>query len=183
MSSHTRPTVFHRLSPIERCLPELLEQVVLFAEDSLPGPPSNLLPLRMTSKTMNFVLSPDTNSSIYSRIFALKFDTTAVSGRLSGRWRTSRCRTAELLLRFQVLNRLRRGNINSPLLMDDLWTVFLILLEHDHKNAKQLTEWAKVHIFALLVAQRWSADGYAPEFGENVGGVVCRIIWELVREG
>jgi hypothetical protein len=137
----------------------------------------------MTSKTMNFVLSPDTNSIIYSRIFALKFDTTAASGRLSGRWRTSRCRTAELLLRFEVLNRIRRGDINSPMLTDDLWTVFLILLEHDHKNAKQLTEWAKVHTFALLVAQRWLADGYAPEFGENVGGVLCRIIWELVREG
>ena len=184
MSAYTRPTVPHRLSPLERCIPELLEEVVLFAaEGPLPGPPLDLLPLLMTSKTINFLLSPNTNNVLYSKLFELKFDTAAASRRLGERWHTSRCRAAEFCLRFEVLNRIRRGDINSPMLPDDLWIVFIILLEHDYKNAQQLTEWARVHTFALRVVERWLNNGYAPGFGESAGGLVCRIIWELVREG
>lgn len=184
MSSQIQPTAIYSLSPLERCPLEVLERVVLSAaEEQLPGPPSSLLPLLLTSKAVNFALSPERNNSLYASLFALKFDTAAASRRLTIRWLTSRCLSSELRSRFGALNRIRRGAIDDPMLPYDLWTVFLILLEHDHKNALQLTEWARVHTFVLRVAERWLAGGYGPEFTENVGGLVCRIFWELVREG
>lgn len=184
MSLQTQPAVTHSRSPLERCSPEILERVVLSeAEERLPGPPSTLLPLLTTSKTLNFALSPNTNNSLYASIFALKFDTAALSRRFNERWFTSQCLSSELRHRFKVLNRIRRGDIDGPMLPRDLWTIFLLLLEHDYKNTRQLTEWAKADAFTLRVAQRWLTKGYGPEFDENSGGLVCRIIWELVREG
>jgi hypothetical protein len=184
MSSQTQPTVAHSLSPLERCALEILEQIVLFAiEERLIGPPSDLLALLTTSKTINFALSPQKNSGLCAKIFRLKFDTAAASRRLTPRWLTSKCLATELRLRFEAFQRIRSRVTDGFMLQYDLWTVFLILLEHDRKNALQLTEWAQAHTFAILVAKRWSTNGYRPEFGESLGGLVCTIIWELVREG
>ena len=184
MALQPQPAVSHRLSPFERCAAEILERIVLSAaEEQLLGPPSNLLALLTTSRTVNFALSPQKNNNLYAKIFALKFDTAAASRRLTARWLTSRCLAIELRLRFEVLKRIRSGVIDGYMLQFDLWTVFLILLEHDRKNALQLTEWAKAHTFANRVAERWLTGGYGPEFDESLGGLVCTIIWELVREG
>jgi len=183
MSLQTQPIVSHSLSPLERCAQEVLERIVLFAvEQRFLGPPSDLFALLTTSKTINFALSPEKNYYLYGRIFALKFDTAAASRRLSERWLTNKSLSTELRVRFGAFRRIRRGD-DGHMLQHDLWTVFLIILEHDHKNALQLTEWARAHIFAGAVAERWFYGGYGPEFGENAGGLVCRIIWELVREG
>lgn len=184
MSPQTQPAVAHSLSSLERFAPEILEQVAFFtAEDRLLGPPSDLLALLMTSKTINWAISPENNNSLYKKVFALKFDTAAASRRLGPRWLTNRCLASELRHRFKALRRIRGGAIDGPMLQRDLWTVFLILLEHDHKNMLQLTEWAKTNQFVNLVVERWLIDGYGPEFGEDAGGLVCTIIWELVREG
>ena len=184
MSSQPQPTVTHYLSPLERCPTEVLERIVLSAaEERLPGPPPSLLPLLTTSKTLNFSLSPNNNNGLYHELFVLKFDTDATSRRLNERWLTSKSLSAELRLRFGALNRIRRCNIDNSMVKHDLWIAFIILLEHDQKNARQLKEWAKAHYFALRLVQRWKAGGYDPEFGESVVGLACRIIWELVCEG
>lgn len=181
MSSQT-----HSLSPLERCSPEILERIVLSsAEEQLPGPPSVLLPLLVTSKLVNFALSPEKNNHLYARIFGLKFDTAATSRRLTERWLTNKSLSSELRSRFGALNRIRRGIIDGPMLRHDLWIVFLVLLEHDHKNLLQLMEWANADTFAFRVAEHWltTPDGYGPEFNEGAGGLLCTIIWELVGEG
>ena len=184
MSSRTRSMMAQSLSPLELLAPEILERIALSAaEEQLVGPPSILLPLLVTSKTINFALSPKKNNNLYAKIFAFKFDTAAASRRLSSRWLTSRSIALELRHRFEALSRVRRGIVDGSKLPNDLWTVFLVLLEHDHKNMLQLTEWARAGAFALRVAERWLNNGYENEFGENVGGLVCTIIWELVREG
>jgi len=184
MALQPQPAVAHGLSPFERCAAEILERIVLFTVEEQPlGPPSNLLALLTTSRTVHFALSPRNNNNLYAKIFALKFDTAAASRRLTERWLTSRCLAIELRLRFEALKRIRSGVINGYMLQYDLWTIFFILLEHDRKNALQLREWAKAHTFANQVAERWLTGGYGPEFDENVGGLVCTIIWELVREG
>ena len=184
MPSQLRPAVSHSLSLLERCPPEILERIALFAvEERFLGPPSVLLALLTTSKTIHFALSPENNNHLYARIFALKFDTAAASRRLTLRWLTNRSLATELRLRFEALGRIRDGVIDGYMLQYDLWTVFFILLDHDYKNALQLTEWARAHTFAHAVAERWLSGHYGPEFGENSGGLVCTIIWELVREG
>ena len=174
----------HRLSPLERCATEILERIVLFAvEERFLGPPSDLLALLTTSKTINFALSPERNNTLYAEIFALKFDTAAASRRLTRRWLTSKSLATELRHRFEALKRIRDRVIDGYMLGYDLWTVFFILLEHDHKNALQLTEWARTHIFANAVAEFWLKNGYGSNFGEDLGSLVCTILWELVREG
>jgi len=184
MPSQTQPAVTHNISPLERCAPEILERIVLFAvKERLIGPPSDLLALLTTSKAINFALSPDNNNNLCASIFTLKFDTAAASRRFGPRWLTTRSLAAELRHRFEGLKRIRSGIIDGPMLRDDLWTVFFILLEHDRKNVLQLTEWARAHTFAHSVADRWLNGGYGPGFDEDAGGLVCRIIWELVREG
>ena len=184
MPPQSRPAVSHSLSPLERCPPEILERITLWAvEERLLGPPSDLLALLTTSKAFHFALSPENNNNLYARIFALKFDTAAASRRLPRRCLTNRSLATELRLRFGALGRIRNGALDGHMLQSDLWTVFFILLDHDHKNALQLTEWARAHAFAYAVAERWLTDGYDPEFNENSGGLVCTIIWELVREG
>ena len=184
MPPQAQPTVAHSLSPLERCAPEILEEIVLFVvKERLLGPPSDLLALLTTSKAINFALSPENNNGLYAAIFTLKFDTAAASRRLTPRWLTSKSRATELRARFQALKRIRDGAINNFMLQYDLWTVFFILLEHDRKNVLQLREWAKAHAFASRVAEHWLTGGYGSEFGGNLGGLVCTIIWELVREG
>jgi len=184
MPPQTQPTATHSPSPLERCAPEILQRIVLFAvEERFLGPPSDLLALLTTSKAINFALSPRNNNDIYARIFKLKFDTAAASRRLGPRRLTSRSLAIELRDRFEALRRVRGGIINGPMLQRDLWVIFFILLEHDRKNVLQLTEWARAHTFAHSVADHWLNDNYAPGFDESVGGLVCTIIWELVREG
>ena len=173
----------HHLSPLERCSPEILERVALFAaKERLIGPPSNVLALLTTSRTVHFALSPENNNKLYAEIFKFKFDTAAASRRLTPRWLTTRSLATELRLRFEVLRRVRDG-IDNHMLQYDLWTIFFILLEHDHKNALQLREWAKAHTFANRLAENWFVGKYGRDFDENSGGLVCTIIWELVREG
>ena len=182
MSPQSQPAVSHSLSQLERCSPELLERIALLVtEERFLGPPSDLLALLTTSKTVNFALSPKNNNSLYAKVFALKFDIAAAKRRLTPRWLTSKCLATELRLRFAALRRIRGGIVDHT--FRDLWTVFFILLEHDHKNALQLTEWAGAHTYANLVAERWLNGSYGPEFGEQAGGIVCTIIRELVREG
>jgi len=177
-------TINRGLSQFERCATEILERIVLFAvEDRFLGPPSDLLALLTTSKTINFALSPERNNSIYAEIFAFKFDTAAASRRLTRRWLTSKSLATELRHRFEALKRIRSGVIDGYSLGYDLWTVFIILLEHDHKNALQLTKWARTYIFANAVAVHWLGGHYGPGFGEDLGSLVCVILWELVREG
>jgi len=184
MPPQSRHAVSHSLSLLERCPSEILERITLLAvEERLLGPPSDLLALLTTSKTIHFALSPENNNNLYAGIFALKFDTAAASRRLTRQWLTNKSLATELRLRFEALGRIRDGDIGGYMLQYDLWTVFFILLDHDHKNALQLTEWARAHTFAHAVADHWLNNGYGPEFGENSGGLVCTIIWELDREG
>ena len=184
MSPQLQSAVSHSLSQLERCSTELLERIALFVVgERFLGPPSDLLALLTTSKTINFALSPETNNHLYAEVFALKFDTAAASRRLTQRWLTNKSIAIELRHRFEALKRIRGGVVDGFRLQQDLWTLFFILLEHDHKNALQLTEWARAHTFAYQVAERWLSGGYGPEFDEKAGGVVCTIIWELVREG
>ena len=184
MPPQMQPAVVRSLASLERFPPEILERVALsVVEERFLGPPSDLLALLNTSRTINWALSSENNSNLYAKVFALKFDTAAASRRLGLRWLTSKSIASELRLRFQALQRVRRGIIDGPMLQRDLWTVFFILLEHDHKNALQLTEWAKTNEFVKPVVERYLTGGYGPEFDENAGGLVCTIIWELVREG
>ena len=184
MPSQSQSAISHSQSPLERCPPEVLERITLFVvEARFLGPPSDLLALLTTSKVINFALSPNNNNNLYARIFALKFDTAAASRRLPPRWLTTKSLATELRLRFGALQRIRGGAVDSYMLQQDLWTVFFIILEHDHKNAQQLMEWARAHTFAYAVADRWLTNGFGPQFSEDSGGLVCAIIWELVREG
>ena len=68
MSSQLQSAASCSLSHLEGCATEILERAAFFAvEKRLIGPPSNLLSLFTTSKTINFALLPENNNSLYAK--------------------------------------------------------------------------------------------------------------------
>ncbi|KAF8574414.1 hypothetical protein K439DRAFT_854639 [Ramaria rubella] len=159
------------ISALEGLPDEILTEIVLnLVASHFLGPPKELIPLIMVSKSVYKKLSMQWNPSLYSSIFQHKFDCQASIERFGEKNGHAKRRTAELARRFGSLRRLR--NARSSLwtidtLQDDLWTVYIIFLEHEDKNYQQLTDYYEVDqlVFDLLVG-----DGpFRPISGERIG--------------
>jgi hypothetical protein len=125
---------------------ELLEEVVVhvLADSDFVGPPSQLLPILLVCSETNRRLSFPHNSALYHRIFNLQFDITAVRRRLGPRAvLTASALSRQLRQTWSAMHRLRAGNLDSPSLLDDFWDAFLLVIENDGKNYRQL-EWSRV---------------------------------------
>ncbi|KAG1738427.1 uncharacterized protein EDB91DRAFT_1249341 [Suillus paluster] len=134
------------LSPLELLDAPILERVAFYlATGRFIGPPSELIPLLCTSRTINASLRFRSNSHLYSQIFHQKFDCAAVLRRLSWGRTTVECLSEELRKRSTILTRIRHRNVeNFTSLQEDLWAVYLMMLENDHKNMAQLCLWAEL---------------------------------------
>ncbi|WFC93743.1 hypothetical protein MBRA1_000366 [Malassezia brasiliensis] len=122
-----------------------------------PGPPRDLLCLLCTSRTLHRELSTDANTALYAHIFASVFDTGARARRRGRTACTPAHLTTELVRRFGALKTVRRyvqhhgRNLDAPCAADDahatlvdaLWCVYMMALEHDAHNLAQL-RWAHV---------------------------------------
>ncbi|KAH7884774.1 hypothetical protein F5I97DRAFT_1500273 [Phlebopus sp. FC_14] len=112
------------------------------AVDPFLGPPSNLVPLLLTSHTIYTHLSLSNNTRLYADIFRHKFDCLALERRLSNRWTSAPCLAQELRNRFIALKYIRSGGISPLSNRDALWRAYLMMLENDGHNEQQLFEWA-----------------------------------------
>lgn len=140
------------LSPFESLIfsPPILSLVAFYlAIDPFVGPPSNLVPLLLTSRTVHDHLSFRHNSSLYAHIFRYKFDTGAIDRRLTQRWTSAPCLAEELRSRFTALNYVRRGKSDLQEDKDPLWRVYLMALENDGRNARQIAKWASLPRWVL----------------------------------
>lgn len=142
-------------SPFELLDVPILERIAFFLVTSrFIGPPSELVPLLCTSRTINASLRFRDNYHLYSQIFCQKFDSTAVTRRLPWGRTTVECLSEELRKRSTMLTRMRHRNAeNSVHLQEDLWTVYLMLLENDGKNTDQLCLWAELPIWLANVIE------------------------------
>ncbi|KAG0706197.1 hypothetical protein DFH29DRAFT_187553 [Suillus ampliporus] len=126
---------------------ELLEKIVLFAvHQHRQGPPSILRSLRLTCRMSNNALSPESNSYLYFMLFMDRFDMPSPSRQFSGGQLTVDNIERELRKRFRALQRIRRGEIADPDILESLSTIYIMMLEDDGRNWDQLL-WAQLPLF------------------------------------
>ncbi|KAH9920832.1 uncharacterized protein BXZ73DRAFT_52052 [Epithele typhae] len=135
---------------------EVLEHIAYFAAtDTFLGPPDGLIPLLSVDRRTHGALSISSNPYLWSRIFASKFDLTPPTRRLRslGRTLSTLDICEELKLRCSLLKVIRRRTdaratsyALSPTHRDGLrsvlWTAYLMMLENEGRNERQLREYA-----------------------------------------
>lgn len=191
-------------APIERLPPELLYAIALYLIAGVAvstygssntdhpshrplGPPASLLNLLLTSRTVHAKLAPAL-PLLAARTFELSFDVGAIRRRLgthrvdSGRVKQKASMTQA---RWETLGRIRRlefGNsakvhCESSVLIHDLWTVYLMLLEHDNANRAQLIKHAQLprYLWRLIRVgydAREAQESNSDPGAEGQGGVL-----------
>ncbi|KIJ60887.1 hypothetical protein HYDPIDRAFT_169933 [Hydnomerulius pinastri MD-312] len=181
---------------------EVLEQIAFFtATQSLIGPPTQLLPLLGTSRSIYQSLSFEQNPYLYARIFEYKFDVRAAIRRLGPHVCGARILANELRKRLVLLKliRARSGSRihpaepdrSSQTTIDLLWLAYLMMLENDGKNEQQLRDYA--HMDAWLM-EYWFDDGGASSatrmialgkwpLEEEKNSIAMWLFWFLLRPG
>lgn len=151
---------------------EVLEHIAFFAAtDGFLGPPSGILPFLTLNRSMHSALSFETNPHLYGRIFIDKFDHGSALRRLGVEHLPATALASELRRRSLVLKRIRRRlDCKAPpddkQLLHVLWSAFLMVLESDGKNERQLREYAKVN--------DWLKDfWFAPDGASGAMYAVC----------
>ncbi|KAI0653723.1 hypothetical protein C8Q70DRAFT_590738 [Cubamyces menziesii] len=108
------------------------------------NPPRDLLSLSSTCRYLYGALSVTHNAHLYARIFCARFDCRAARRRLPQDAMYSAGLAYQLVACSIALNNIRRGDIDSPTLLHDLWRAFTLCLENDGKNAVHL-EHVRLH--------------------------------------
>ncbi|KAI8990386.1 hypothetical protein BD414DRAFT_483459 [Trametes punicea] len=133
---------------------EVLEHIAFFAAtESFLGPPDGLVGLLSINRRTHAALSISANPYLWSRIFAFKFDLSCAERRLSDRTIGPSEICEELKLRCTLLKRIRKRTdclatsytlspTHRDALRSILWMAYLMMLENDGKNARQLREYA-----------------------------------------
>lgn len=153
-----RPVILmNGLASLSTVPQEVLEHIAFYAgTDSFLGPPASLIPLLLCSKTIHESLSFSSNHHLYARIFYHKFDVAAPLARLGPDKLNSAALASELRRRFVVLKRLKirvdskthaphsEANSDKMTLRDILLTAYIMLLENEGKNKRQLLEFGRM---------------------------------------
>ncbi|KAG2130357.1 hypothetical protein DEU56DRAFT_467515 [Suillus clintonianus] len=123
---------------------ELLEQIILITtRQHHQGPPSALRSLRLTCRMSNNALSPQSNSYLYFMLFMDRFSPWR---QFPGGHFAVHNIEHELRKRFRALQRIRRGDITDPEILESLSTIYIMILEDDGRNWDQLL-WAQLPSF------------------------------------
>ncbi|KAI9463931.1 hypothetical protein F5148DRAFT_982280 [Russula earlei] len=139
-----------RATTLESIPQEVLENIVFFAVNSSPlGPPRELASLLLVNRRFHASFSPASNPHLHARIFAAKFDTAALARRLGPSAVTAPKLAAELRRRCALLARLRASvgctvDFSVRALHEMLWMAYLMMLENEGKNERQLREYARL---------------------------------------
>ena len=151
---------------------EILEHIAYFSGTSpLLGPPSTISTLLTLNRNINSVLSPSRNPHVYARIFAAKFDTSALFRRFGAAEISAQTLAKLLKERCTILKRVRartdclRGRAEfavdehargteEGMLDEILLTCYKMMLENDGRNEQQLRhfglyQWLDKYLFDL----------------------------------
>ncbi|KAF8486780.1 hypothetical protein DFH94DRAFT_621517 [Russula ochroleuca] len=177
---------------------EVLENIAFYAVASNPlGPPRELAPLLLVNRRLHAALSSASNPHLHARIFAAKFDTAALVRRLGPGKATARKMAAELRRRCVQLGRMRGGvgctvgvtEEGMRALHEMLWTAYVMMLENDGRNERQLREYARLD--GWLRAFWFAEDGASfarLEIGDNawppyndLADVTMWLFWFLLK--
>ncbi|KAH9950972.1 hypothetical protein B0H21DRAFT_776357 [Amylocystis lapponica] len=144
------------------------------------GPPSDLVSLLLTCKYVYGCLSFDNCRALYARIFRCKFDHRAAFRRMGSRATYSSNLAKQLRVYSLALQRIRRSDIQSEYLVDDLWTAFIMCTENDGKNEAQLERAGLSSLLDNLVRTRlWEdrehSNGWPAE--STLNALAIWLIW------
>ena len=167
---------------LELLAPELITRIALFViEDGEPlGPPSSILPLTVTNRTLYQKLSLNENSALLADIFRIKFDTSVIKRRFHECNLTSTNLAVELKKRCLVLRRIRSGLLSEKTTVDDLWEAYLMLLENVRWNEMQLMDWARLPSFLVAYLEANKNDGNLDSMGK---ALAVSLLWMTSTAG
>lgn len=127
--------------------PELLESIVLWsASDTYHGSLSALLSLRLTCRKIYQALSIEENAHLYLLLFLDRFDVSALQRRCRLGQIAAYNVAQELKKRCAALQCIRRKEIHHPELVGVFSTLYIMFLEDDGRNCKQMCQ-ANVYEF------------------------------------
>ncbi|KAJ7133407.1 hypothetical protein C8R44DRAFT_899892 [Mycena epipterygia] len=168
-------------SPLCAIPPEILEHIAYELTCLTPlGPPSALVPLLLTCRTVNGQLSA--NAALYSRIFRFKFDSGAVKRRSFHP--TPNHYFDQLVLYCTQLQKLREL-VRADDCDEVLFGAYLMMLENDGRNAAQLEHAGLDYYLENFVCTRmWDsrqlADGWP---SDNVASACALwLMWMTTTE-
>ncbi|CAE6452440.1 unnamed protein product [Rhizoctonia solani] len=151
----------HRGVAFNSLPPEVIQHIAVAACGlTLAGPPNELAMLLPVSRAVNAALCVEHNPGLYARIFSCKFDSRAPKRRYAdaGKPLTAQSFANELPRRWIALKRIRRVSSAGRLIVcsedqerDDLWLAYLMCIESDGRNWKQL-DWARINGYLRAVA-------------------------------
>ncbi|KAG1740669.1 hypothetical protein EDB19DRAFT_1708301 [Suillus lakei] len=164
---------------------EVMENIAFFlATTTDVGPPSDLLPLLLSCRSIYRALSLDANLHLCARIFEHQFDLSAAIRRLGHQIATPDVLSKELRKRFVYLKRIRArtdsricasDTSNPSILSELLWLAYLMMLENDGKNVKQLREYAGM--------ERWLMEYWFDDEGASLASkTLSKDEWPLDNE-
>ncbi|KAJ3569117.1 hypothetical protein NP233_g5268 [Leucocoprinus birnbaumii] len=146
-----------------------------------------ILSLLLTSSTLYQTLNLKSCPHLYADIFRSSFDTYALLKRFKFQV-TDSVLANELVVRCQMLRRIRRHNSSSSALRDDLWTALWMVYESDGRNEFHLGD-ACLPEYLLGLLKRWDhdAENTSQELRSLVIWLLCftlkqQHIWSLVPD-
>ena len=187
---------------LERLPPELLHTIALhLLTTTLPllGPPASILALLLTSRTIYEILAPAL-PLLAAYAFPVRFDAEALHRRFKKhRVSAPGVMAGVMRERFEVLTRIRRAHFNHSTgrrtdeeseadtkLTLDLWTAYMMLLEHDYMNRAQLLQYAALPRFLWnLIHARGRRGLWYARTQENIEvmSLVCWLLWLTTTAG
>jgi hypothetical protein len=136
---------------------DVLEHIAFFVgTTTFLGPPA-VIALLSTNRRIHSYLSTASNHHLYARIFTYKFDCAPARRRLNPDCMTAAALTGELQRRCFYLRRIRKrldsvikqSQVDSPgeEALQVLWIAYLMMLENDGKNERQLLDYARMDLW------------------------------------
>ena len=189
------PTNFHcthfSYALLERIPPELLHTIAFHLLTTLTtlGPPASILALLLTSRKIYAMLAPAL-PLLAAHVFHVRFDADA----LHRRFGTHQVNIPVVMAgamreRYETLARIRRADEEleqNTKLTTDLWTAYMMLLEHDCMNRAQLLQYAALPRFLWnLIHARGRRGLWYARTQENIEvmSLVCWLLWLTTTAG
>lgn len=180
---------------------EVLEHVAFYTGTlSFGGPPADVISLLAVNRSFYAALSITSNPHLWTRIFACKFDLSPVLRRLGQENVTPTVVAREFKRRCEIMKRFRtrEGTLANVVDVDHntvkemLSTAYVMMLENDGKNERQLREYARIEEWlkqflchpdgASLIRQLVTRDRW-PDTKDERMILAMWLIWMLLRPG
>ncbi|KAI5119262.1 hypothetical protein M0805_007265 [Coniferiporia weirii] len=151
--------------PLNVLAPELVQHIAFHAVADVLGPPLALVALQRTCRSLHAVLAPAAAPYLHARVFRAMFDAAAPERRFGPHARRPSVLAAELARRCALLRRIRSGDVAGPHVHADLWLAYLMMIENDGRNARQLVRWAGIADFVVLFLRTRLYEGCSANNG------------------